>query len=512
VSAGAAIAGEIRGASWASGLPTSGPGGDACASIPGIAGVVLQYVQPLREWFDQLLGDAAQVAGFAAAWEDASRSLAELPATLQSAHTSLAELDGRTVRALRERHEDLRAVAVDATEWTAATAAALRLASRIVDATRSFVCDLLVQLSRFADELFSFTLNPLEIADRVRDFADAAFDLVESAGRLVTDLLEALAALAVLLQRLLPILAEGLDHLRGIIAQMAPLIGAVAGVVLGGPLGGAVGLILGGAAQNFLQDSPDVEELDPTTLTGQRLEAWESSEEVDRIGSLSDLVGVNGTTDAMGGADATVIDVKKVIGPDGSVHWVVSLPSTQDWQFTDGDTGALNDRDSNVALMLDNPVFRAAYERAVLEAMSDAGIPPGGDVVLTGFSQGGIMAANLAADGTFPYNTVGVVTNGSPIDSFDVPEHIPVYAFQHATDAVPMLDGNAFDATPSNVNRIVLPGPLSPIDAHNNQNYTDSVRAWEEQYAAVNGGPPPYVDLFGGEVVDHSAYIADERR
>lgn len=498
-----AVSGELRSGSWAAGLPTSGPGGDACASIPGVAGVVLQYVQPLRDMFDQLLGQPAQVAGAAASWEDASRSLAELPPVLQSARSALTELDGRTVRALRERHEDLHAVATDAAEWTAATAAALRLASRIVEATRSFVCDLLVQLSRFADELFSFTLNPLEVADRVRDFADAAYDLVEAAGRLVDDLLEALAALAALLQRLLPIVAEALDELREIIARMLPVYGAA--------VGGPVGLIIGGAVGNFLQDSPDVEELDPATLEGDARAAWERSQNVTDIGSLSDLVGVNGTTDSMGGGDATVIDVKKVIGPDGTEHWVVSLPSTQDWQLS-GDTGALNDRDSNVALMLDNPALRSAYERAVLEAMSDAGVPPGGDVVLTGFSQGGIMAANLAADGTFPYNTVGVVTNGSPVDSFTVPPHIPVYAFQHATDVVPALDGNQFAPTPSNVNRVVLPGPWSPLDAHNNDAYTESVREWEARYAAENNGAlPPYVDLFTGEVVDHSVYTASEQ-
>jgi len=187
----------------------------------------------------------------------------------------------------------------------------------------------------------------------------------------------------------------------------------------------------------------------------------------------------------------------------------VSLPSTQDWQLGP-DAGALNDRDSNAALMMDNPLVRTVYERAVLEAMSDAGIPPGSDVVLTGFSQGGIMAANLAADRTFPYNTVGVVTNGSPVDSFDIPQDIPVYAFQHVTDIVPTLDGNAYDETAPNVHRVLMSGPVSPLDAHNNKAYTDSVAAWEKQYAETHGGPPPGLDVFTGEVVDHSVFITHE--
>lgn len=510
MTSGAAVAGELRSAAWAGSLPTQGPGGNGCAQIPGIVGMVMQYVEPLREWFDDLLGDPAAVAGAASAWEDVSRAIVDIPASVESARAALSEGDGRTIRALRERHEDLLVVSQDAAEWTAATGAALRLASRIVDAVRSFVCDFLTQLARFADELFSFTLNPFEVADRIRDFADAAFDLIASAGRLVTDLLEALFALGSLLQKLLPIIAEGLDRLGDVLAQMLPYVGAVFGFVAGGIPGAAVGWVLGGAAENLFQESSDVEELDPGDLDGARLEAWERAHGTTELTSLSDLVTANGATDAMGGEDATVVDVKKVIGPDGSVHWVVSLPSTQDWQFGP-DAGALNDRDSNVALMMDNPIWRGAYERAVLEAMSDAGVPPGGDVVLTGFSQGGIMAANLAADGTFPYNTVGVVTNGSPIDSFDIPPNIPVYAFQHATDAVPMLDGNVISETPPNVHRIVLPGAASPLDTHNNDLYADSVAQWERQYEATYGTPPPYVDLFTGQVVDHSAYTAAER-
>lgn len=502
------ISAELAGGGWAGALPTNGPGGDRCGQLPGFVGVVAPFVQPLREWFDELVGNPVATASVAATWEEASRTLRGIPDAVQQAGASLTDLDGRTIRALRERYEDLQKIALDASEWTSATAGALRLASRIVDATRSYVCDALVQLAHFADELFTFDLNPLEIAERVEDFARAAFDLVEATGRLVTDVLEALHALGALLHRLLPVVAEGIDDIREIVAGMLPAATALSGAPFG-PLGVGVGLVLGGAAQNFVQDSTDVEELDPDRLHGDRRVAWDESQAVTRLSSLSDLVAVNGTTDAMGVGDATVIDVKKIRGADGVERWVVSLPSTQDWQWG-SDTGALNDRDSNVALMADNPILRTAYERAVLQAMSDAGIPPGGDVVLTGFSQGGIMAANLAADRTFPYNTVGVVTNGSPIDSFDIPPHVPVYAFQHVTDIVPTLDGNVFDETPPNVNRILMPGPLSPLAAHDNQAYADSVAEWEKQYAQSHGGPPPGLDVLTGEVVDHSVFTTHE--
>ncbi|MFJ4038986.1 hypothetical protein ACIPVB_13005 [Microbacterium sp. NPDC090007] len=474
-----------------------------------MAGLLMQYVQPLHDWLNQLTGEPATTLAAAQRWEDAARTLGALSETITHARANLHDLDGRMIRALRERHQDLAVVVEDATQWADATGAALRLGSAVVEATRSFLCDTLVQLGRLSEHVLTFTLDPFEMADRVRDFARTASDVVEAAGRLVLNLIEAMYRLAELLSQLIPVIDAVLRRLQTLVAQVLPAGNAILGVAVLGPLGGAAGFVLGGAAQNFLQRSTDVEELDPGSLTIEQQQAWATSQSLTRVASLSDLVSVNGTTDAMGVADATTIDIKKIRGADGGERWIVSLPSTQDWQLGP-DTGAVNDRDSNVALMMDNAAARTVYERAVLEAMSDAGIPRGSDVVLTGFSQGGIMAANLASDRTFPYNTVGVVTNGSPIDSFDIPSNIPVYAFQHVTDLVPALDGNVFDSTPANVHRVLLPGTPSPVDAHNNALYTKSVAEWEAQYVRTHKGAPPGSEVFMGDVVDHSVFTTRE--
>ncbi|SDO98180.1 hypothetical protein SAMN04487788_1654 [Microbacterium testaceum StLB037] len=503
------LAARIAEGTWAANLPTVGTGGDACAQLPGISGLVLQYVQPLRDWLDQLVGEPGVVAATASSWEDVSAALARTSDLVELARTSVNELDGRTVRASRERCEDLQRLTLDAVEWTASTAAALRLASRVVEATRSFVCDALVSLVQFSEKLFSWTLNPFDLADRVEQFARAAADLVQSASRLVIELLEAMCALGALMSELGPLVRKGQDEISRVLAEMLPSAGALLMTALGGPTLGVVGSMVGGAGKNYLQPSTDVEELDPSLLSGPRRDAWDRAQNVTEITSLSDLVSVNGTTDLMGGEDATVIDIKKVVGPDGTEKWFVSLPSTQDWQLF-SDTGALNDRDSNVALIMHDPDMRTVYERAVLEAMQDAGIPQGSNVVLAGFSQGGITAASLASDSQFPYNTVGIVTNGTPSDSFDIPSHIPVYAFQHMTDVVPMLDGNPYGSTPENVQRVLLEGPASPIAAHDNAAYTSSVKRWEERYAEVFGGPPPNMDVFTGQVVDHIVYRTHE--
>jgi hypothetical protein len=514
-----AITGQIRSGSWASGLPAQGPGG-GCTDIPGFAGFLLGHVAPLREWFDGLLGDPGTVSAFAGRWEDSEQALNALANDLRAADRALAQLDGRTVRALHARYRDLIPTAQDAAEWTGATAAATRLVSQLVQAARDFICDFLGALSRFAQSLFHFTLNPLKKLDDIKRFAESAAEFVAAGGRLVKDLTSAIGSLVTLLQKLGPLIAEGLEKLKDVLADMAPY----AGILTGGPL---LGTIFGNVAHDFLHSDAGVEELDPSTLTGDKLKAWNNANSVTQLDSLADLVAVNGTTDAMGGEDATAIDIKKVIGPDGKEHWIVSLPSTQAWEFT-GPRGAMNDRDSNVALMLDNPLLKTQYERAVLQAMKNAGIPQNAPVVLTGFSQGGIMAANLASDPSFPYKPIGVVTNGSPIDSFTVPSHVPVYAFQHATDVVPMLDGTVarvpgvpgmpslgvpgmpgVSVGGSNVHQITLPDPGGEhlFGAHNNTLYTQSVKNWEQ---ANNPGDRLGIAGLGGTVVEHQVYTTHE--
>lgn len=511
-----AVAAPIRSGSWAGSAPRNGH--DSCASIPGIAGWALEYVQPLREWWDELLGDPAEVAAAAAQWGDVESALREVAVDLERAERELEPLEGRTIRLLERRYGDLVPVANDAAEWSGAVAAAVRLASSVVTAVRSFICDFLTQLGNLVDALFGFSLNPFDKVEELRELVDAAGELIESGGRLIQQMFDAFGRLIELIGALGPVIDEALTTLRETLGEMLPAIGLALGAPFG-PLGALLGLTLGGAAGDLLIDNADVERYDIDALRAalaadpdnedlrKKVEAWEEAHGVDSLDSVADLVAANGTTDGMGGADSTAIDIKLVRAPDGSEHWVVSLPSTQEWLDTVG-TGAMNDRNTNVALMLmDNPVLKSQYERAVMRAMEEAGMAPGDPVVFTGFSQGGIMAANLASDPNLPYKPIGVVTNGSPIDTFDVPRDVPVISFQHASDPVAKLDLNDNGSTPPNVHRVVLPDPggdFMPTATHNNGNYVDSINrnasGISEEYAWM-----------GGEVVDHQVFSSTQR-
>ncbi len=489
MSSASAIAGSLRSESWAGGAPRSG--GDPCASIPGFAGMALQYIQPLNTWFNDLLGDPSAVAGFAHGWQNVEAQARGVAGKLSGEKARLADLDGRSIRKLRERYDDLEPIVTDTAEWSGAAAAALKLASTIVTAVRQFVCDFLVQLRRYWDELFEWSWNPLDKVDDLWKFADAAFDLVQAGGRLIETMFTALEQLGTLLNKLQPLVMEALDEMRRLLAWMykttIPLIG--------------------GSISDMLQDDPDVEELDPGILDSEGQQAYNDLMDRGEINGLTDLLDQNGLIDKISGGDSTAISVQTIRRPDGSEYTLVNLPSTLDWAGLDVakwmEGGPINDWDANVAQVLfDNPVLRTQYERAVMDAMRDAGVPPGSDVVWSGFSQGGIMAGNMGSDSSaHGYNTVGIVTNGSPIDHFPIPNNIPVLQVQHALDPVPLLDGQQIPNLGPNVDWVMgnpITAPDGGFGPHNAGTYSDTLK----DYVAGGGQFRNDWSFLNGDVVD----------
>jgi len=510
VSTASSVCAPLRSGSWSPGgagafsTGFSDPGG----AVADFVSWALEYVAPLNEWVDELVGNEGQVSSFASTWRSVASDLAGYETDLASSATRISELEGRTARALRKRHDDIKAVLADASEWSSATAASLELASTIVGAVHDAAVGALSELSGLVASLFGFTLNPFDKIDQLKQLSQRALGFIEVVGDLIERMFDAFERLVELLRSLIPLIEEGLLYLR---------------VALGEVLREQIPL-LGGAFDDLLARDPRVNELDPDDLDPDQRALWEELNSSGRIDSFEDLIDSNGYVDSLGGTERSVVDITEVV-KDGQTHYVVALPSTQDWgqlkalfgsDFVDTlrDYPATNDLDSNIALMLmDNPLLATQYERAVMQSMSDAGVPPGAQVVYTGFSQGGIMAGNLASNSNSPYETIGIVTNGSPLGSFDIPPHIPVVAFEHAGDPVPLLDGETIDTqnltSPNRTTVVLAPpgGDIMPGSTHNNANYADSVRAWEQQMRE-NGTPLP--DFFGGDVVDRQQHTWGE--
>lgn len=207
--------------------------------------------------------------------------------------------------------------------------------------------------------------------------------------------------------------------------------------------------------------------------------------ETDPASRYRDAFGDLGDVDSAGGSDKTVVDVIKVgVDENGDPIWRVVPPSTKDWEFAP-DSGAANDLGSNLSLML-TPEQQAAYERMVYDAMEQAGVGPDDSVMMTGFSQGGILAGRMAEDS--PYNIEAILVGGAPIDAMDIPDHVSVISIQHQGDPVHRLDGA--DSAPMDDNKVTVhvnpwdpeaqdEAPHSELDAgrHDAGMYGDTVQA-----------------------------------
>ena len=59
--------------------------------------------------------------------------------------------------------------------------------------------------------------------------------------------------------------------------------------------------------------------------------------------------------------------------------------------------------------------------------------------MVTGYSQGGLLAAQLAASGD--YRVQGLITFGAPAGQVEVPASVPWVAIEHSDDLIPALGG-----------------------------------------------------------------------
>lgn len=216
---------------------------------------------------------------------------------------------------------------------------------------------------------------------------------------------------------------------------------------------------------------------------------------VDVDGQYGDVLSEFG----LDGSNSSMITITEVVGPDGEVRYRVNIPSTQQW-MPNGD--GINDIGSDANAKFGTE--QTQLEQAVIDAMQRAGIEPGDSVLLTGWSLGGITAANLAADSDFTstYSVDGIVVSGSPIDDVNIDTSIPVLSFEHVggngsmSDPVPWLenpDGDYYGDDPNRTNIQVEPPSDAPFVPHSGDAYTKSVQdqgdtggsqadVWSEQH------------------------------
>ncbi|WP_110240887.1 hypothetical protein [Nocardioides gilvus] len=110
------------------------------------AGWAMEHVGPLRTWLDDLAGDPPAVMADSARLDDASREVTTAAGDLRRGSASLLAMEGLSIEACRRFTHDTARDADQFATLLQAGAAAMRLASGIVDAVRTLVRDAIAEL------------------------------------------------------------------------------------------------------------------------------------------------------------------------------------------------------------------------------------------------------------------------------------------------------------------------------------------------------------------------------
>lgn len=294
------------------------------------------------------------------------------------------------------------------------------------------------------------------VADFVALVAEWVADVMVAIVAALTEIVRALVELVVIIVAVLVLIALAIVLLAVALVVLATVIALVLAALPA--IMAALQLAL---AREALTPTPEMKNITPPS-------GYRSSR--NGRGAYEDLLLRNGNLDEEGGSDSTVIEVTEVLDQNGKrVGWRVTLPSTQDWELANGlpageawdpawDRGAMNDLGSNAVLMA-APQVQGAYERAVRQAMLDAGIGPDDPVMLVGWSQGGILAGKIAADRGDNFNIQAIFVAGAPIDHMDIGSDVDVISIQHDGDIVHKAD---LSAGRNSSNWVTVAGPPQP--------------------------------------------------
>lgn len=145
--------------------------------------------------------------------------------------------------------------------------------------------------------------------------------------------------------------------------------------------------------------------------------------------SIAEMAATIPQTDAAG-SHASITEYER---EDGSRVYLVSVAGTSSPEFG-GESGM--DNLSNLAAYggLD-----AQSLGAVRDAMESAGIEQGDQVVFAGYSQGALVATQLASSGD--WDTQSVLLVGTPIHGNEVGQGVPVAQLEHDGDLITGLQG-----------------------------------------------------------------------
>ncbi|MFN3865673.1 MAG: hypothetical protein ACK4MD_03050 [Demequina sp.] len=162
---------------------------------------------------------------------------------------------------------------------------------------------------------------------------------------------------------------------------------------------------------------------------------------VPSIGSAAERPGPSGVTELIEGigqvriGEHGAVAIDTVVQPDGTRAHIVRIPGTHDFSLTNASPF---DNRTNLVAVNGGDTDTAALVR---DALTAAGVLPHEPVMLVGHSQGGIVAATIAADVDHDFNVTHVVAAGSPADRIECREGVQYLLLSSEQEVVHQLDG-----------------------------------------------------------------------
>jgi hypothetical protein len=143
--------------------------------------------------------------------------------------------------------------------------------------------------------------------------------------------------------------------------------------------------------------------------------------------------------------------------------------------------------------------------RAVELAMEQAGVTAGDEIVVSGFSQGGLIATMVA--GSRDWNVYGLETYGAPAGNIPLPDGIHGFAARNTDDFIPALAGPQLDHSVMQIEREAyragteMPTAL-PAPAHQRFAYGHLADAIDGAEARTVRTEVRLIDAFAAEYLD----------
>ena len=191
--------------------------------VGGIAGSVvewiMQHVDPLKTWINQLTGDSGQVYGMSASWDSISSSLASIAEELENAAASdFADMHGEAVRAYQERQAVVYSAINGVSEASGAFGEALSKVAdsvdNIHDAVVSAIADIVVTCFEVvAEEICSFGLATPVAAAQVAGKTSKWVGRIEPILEVLVNALQAIEAIYAVMTSAGDDLTRGVEHI-----------------------------------------------------------------------------------------------------------------------------------------------------------------------------------------------------------------------------------------------------------------------------------------------------------